>query len=45
MQGRQTLGGLVYWAQPRGRVFVDPGDTDGKGVAAVAFEILAPWFA
>lgn len=44
MQGRQTLGGLVYWCQPRGRVFVDAGDTDGKGVAAVPFEILAPWF-
>ena len=43
MQNRQTLGGLVWYCQPRGRVFVDPGDTDGKGVAAVPFEILTPW--
>ena len=44
MQNRQTLGGLVWNVTPLGRVFVDNGDTDGKGVAAVPFEILAPWF-
>ena len=43
-ENRQTLGGLVYWCQPRGRVFVDAGETDGKGVSAIPFEILAPWF-
>lgn len=44
MENRQTLGGLVYWCQPRGHVFVDAGETDGKGVSAVPFEILMPWF-
>lgn len=44
MQNLQTLGGVVTYCQPRGRVFVDSGDVDGKGVAAVPFEILAPWF-
>ncbi len=43
-QNRQTLGGLVWYCQARGRVFVDSGDTDGKGVAAIPFEILTPWF-
>jgi hypothetical protein len=42
-ENRQTLGGLVYYCQPRGRVFVDAGETDGKGVSAIPFEILAPW--
>lgn len=43
-QNQQTLGGLVYWCQPRGKVFVDPGDTDGKGVSAIPFELLSSWF-
>lgn len=43
-ENRQTLGGLVYYCYPRGRVFVDPGDTDGRGVAMIPFEILTSWF-
>jgi hypothetical protein len=43
-ENRQTLGNLVYYCQPRGHAFVDPGDTDGKGVAAIKFELLAAWF-
>lgn len=43
-ENRQTLGGLVWYCQPRGRVFVDTGDVDGKAVMAVPFEILMPWF-
>jgi hypothetical protein len=43
-ENRQTLGGLVYKCSPLGPVFVDPGDTDGKGVAAVPFEILLAWY-
>jgi hypothetical protein len=41
---RQTLGGLVSHCYPVGPVFVDTGDIDGKGVAAIPFEILAPWY-
>ena len=44
MQGRNTLGGLVYYCRPNGHVFVDAGEVDGKGVAAVAYEILLPWW-
>ena len=44
-ENRQTLGSLVWYCQPRGRAFVDAGETDGKGVAATLFEILVPWFA
>lgn len=39
----QTLGGLVSHCYPLGEVFVDDGDIDGKGVAAVPFEIMLPW--
>lgn len=42
-QGKQTLGGLVDHCYPLGPVFVDTGDVDGKGVAAIPFEILVPW--
>ena len=41
--GKQTLGGLVDHCYPLGDVFVDDGDVDGKGVAAIPFEILVPW--
>lgn len=39
----QTLGGLVDHVWPLGEVFVDTGDVDGKGVAAIPFEIAVPW--
>ena len=41
---RQTLGGLVSHCYALGPVFTDAGDIDGKGVAAIRFEILAPWY-
>jgi hypothetical protein len=41
---KQTLGGLVSHCYPLGAVFVDTGDVDGKGVAAIPFTILAPWY-
>jgi len=40
---KQTLGGLVSHCYPLGQVFIDTGDTDGKGVAAIPFEILTAW--
>jgi hypothetical protein len=40
---KQTLGGLVSHCYPLGPSFVDTGDVDGKGVAAIPFEILASW--
>lgn len=40
---KQTLGGLVSHCHPLGNVFIDTGDTDGKGVAAIPFEILTSW--
>ena len=39
----QTLGGLVDYCYPLGAVFIDPGETDQKGVAAVPFEMGLPW--
>jgi hypothetical protein len=42
--GKQTLGGLVSHCYALGDVFVDAGDIDGKGVATVKFQILAPWY-
>ena len=39
-----TLGGLVSHSDPLGPAFVDTGDVDGKGVAAIPFQILAPWY-
>ena len=39
---RQTLGGLVSHCYPLGPVFIDTGDTDGKAVAAITFQILVP---
>ena len=41
---KQTLGGLVSHCYPLGSVFVDTGDIDGKGVAAIPFEIMTPWY-
>jgi hypothetical protein len=41
---RQTLGGLVSHCYPLGEVFIDPGETDGKGVSVVPFEMVLPWF-
>lgn len=43
MIGLQTLGGLVDHVWAAGEVFIDNGDVDGKGVAAVPFEIVVPW--
>lgn len=40
--GKQTLGGLVSHCYPLGAVFIDTGDIDGKGVAAIPFQILVP---
>ncbi len=39
---KQTLGGLVSHCYPLGPVFIDTGDTDGKAVAAIPFQILCP---
>lgn len=39
----QTLGGLVDHVWPLGEAFIDTGDIDGKGVAAIPFEIVVPW--
>ena len=41
---KQTLGGLVSHCYPLGPVFIDTGDVDGKGVAAIPFQIFAPWY-
>lgn len=41
---KQTLGGLVSHCYAFGPVFVDTGDIDGKGVAAIPFQIVAPWY-
>jgi hypothetical protein len=43
-QNRQTLGGLVSHCYALGDAFVDDGDVDGKGVAAIPFEILVAWY-
>ncbi len=42
-QNKQTLGGLVSHCYALGPAFVDDGDVDGKGVAAIPFTILVPW--
>jgi hypothetical protein len=39
---KQTLGGLVAHCYPLGPVFIDSGDTDGKAIAAIPFQILVP---
>jgi hypothetical protein len=39
---KQTLGGLVAHCYPLGPVFIDTGDTDGKAVAAIPFQLLVP---
>ena len=39
----QTLGGLVDYCYPLGAAFIDPGEIDQKGVAAVPFEMGLPW--
>lgn len=43
-ENRQTLGGLVTSVYALGSTFVDTGDIDGVGVAAVPFQIVAPWY-
>jgi len=43
LSGLQTLGELVDHVWAEGPVFVDNGDIDGKGVAAIPFEIVVPW--
>jgi hypothetical protein len=42
--GRQTLGGLVSHCYALGSAFVDNGDIDGKGIAAIPVQILTPWY-
>ena len=39
-RGLQTLGGLVQWARIQGKVFRDPGDLDGDGLAIVPISML-----
>jgi len=39
--GRQTLGGLVSHCRIEGKLFKDPGDIDGDGMAIVPIKILA----
>ena len=41
-RNKQTLGGLVAHCYPFGPIFIDTGDTDGKAVAAIPFQILVP---
>lgn len=41
---RQTLGGLVSHCYPLGKTFVDTGVVDGKGIVAIPFVILVPWY-
>jgi len=40
--GRQTLGGLVQHCRIEGKVFRDPGDLDGDGMARVPVFITVP---
>jgi hypothetical protein len=44
LANRQTLGGLVSHCYPLGRADIYTGDVDGKGIAAIPFEILTGWF-
>jgi len=39
---RFTLGGLVYHCRIQGRVFKDPGDLSGLGLAIVPIALLVP---
>lgn len=40
--GNQTLGGLVAHCWIEGKVFIDPGDLDGDGLAIIPVKILIP---
>lgn len=42
MTGKQTLGGLVAHCWIEGKIFKDPGDLDGQGLAIVPVKILVP---
>jgi hypothetical protein len=42
MQGRFTLGGLVFWCRMTGRVEKSPGDLDGQAIAVADVEITVP---
>ena len=39
--GRLTLGGIVTHCRIEGKVFKDPGDIDGEGMAIIPIKILA----
>jgi hypothetical protein len=41
VNGRQTLGGLVFHTWIEGKIMKDPGDLDGDGVAVIPVKILA----
>ena len=40
--GNQTLGGIVQHCWIEGKVFIDPGDIDGDGLAIIPVKILIP---
>ena len=40
--GSNTLGGLVYWCRIEGRIFKDPGDTDGQTLMIVPLVVEMP---
>jgi len=42
MQGRYTLGGLVYWCRMSGKVDKEPGDLGGQAIAIAEVEITVP---
>lgn len=39
---RFTLGDLIYHGYITGRIFKDPGDIDGDGMAIVPFKLIVP---
>jgi hypothetical protein len=42
LQGKQTLGGLVYHAYIDGQIIKIPGDEDGQGMLVVPITLLVP---
>lgn len=38
--GKQTLGGLVYWARIQGDILREPGDLDNDGLIRVPIKII-----
>ena len=40
--GNQTLGGLVNHCWIEGKIFIDPGDLDGDGLAIIPVKITVP---